>query len=340
MRKHFSQPSRSSGVSLTSLILLTGILAVLALTAPTARRASAYRPGFKLDAAAEREVGSSPFGRIMGEVRASLSDTMWVKTEVYMHRGVAYEAHKIDMLSDNHHPGDHEGDHDDHDAHDDHHDHGHFLKTLIPPPTEDYRGFIGKLHRTTQPWNEPNTPDEHMGGEELLPWYRLITLSNPHHWRGYMIGTWWLTQQKSEKGEALQEAEKFIDEGIRNNPEIFQLQLMRGRLQMKNEQWPEAVRSFQEAVDLALKIRPEGGQPDAQGIWDDSAEEDFAFALRYVVLLQWRKMEDVEAALGSVNRALTYLPDDGPLKNSRLNIQYDLEEMLPWRKFMKQNYPF
>ena len=41
----------------------------------------------------QEEVNTSSFAQILGELRASTADLMWIKTERYLHRGVAYKPH-------------------------------------------------------------------------------------------------------------------------------------------------------------------------------------------------------------------------------------------------------
>lgn len=66
----------------------------------------------------------------------------------------------------------------------------------------------------------------------------MLTIANPNHWRGYMIGSWWLTRQgasSQERAAGLREARNFIDEGIANNPTSFQLHIMRARILIAQE---------------------------------------------------------------------------------------------------------
>ena len=129
---------------------------------------------------------------------------------------------------------------------------------LIPDAERDYRGWIGTLHRSIQPWQSADAPHEHTGGEELLPWYRVLTAANPHHTRAYITGAWWLTKQHDHEG-ALAEALAFVDEGIHHNPDAFALHLLRGRILLQMERFPEAVDSCDHAARLAVRIRPPGG---------------------------------------------------------------------------------
>ena len=293
-------------------IHLTGIIVALAGVAALGsglRPTKTYRPAYTMTEAVSEEVNTSAFASILGEVRTSAADLMWVKTERYMHRGVAFAAHiTADELTR------------DEDGNQDEHEHEH-MEAFIPEADEDYRGFIGTIQRAVHPWQGPDAPHSHTPGDQLLPWYRLLTFSDPHHWRGYMIGAWWLCQEQGKNPGALDEAMAFINEGIRNNPKVFQLHLMQGRIRIKQGQIQAAIESCERATELALAIRPEGGveQPP---VWTESDEEDFAAALRYVPFLQLRRLHDAEAARASLARARRLLPNDTPLQNIAQSIDY------------------
>jgi tetratricopeptide (TPR) repeat protein len=172
-----------------------------------------------------------------------------------------------------------------------------------------------------QPYLPPGAPDEHKDGQELLPWYRLLTYSDPHHWRGYMIGSWWLVNQQATDPQALTEAARFIDEGVRNNPEVFQLALMQGRIALQRERWDEALPAFDRAVTLAQKLRPADGR-ETPPRWSQSDEEDFRTAVRYPPMILLRKRHDLDAAQAAVDRAQILLPHDGPLDHLKAEIAW------------------
>lgn len=306
--------------SILGVMALAGAVCAAAALRPALLKNSAYQPAFALTDEVREEVNTSAFATILGEARASMADLMWIKTERYLHRGVAYKPHlDADAMA---HTGEvvRQTGHDEHDEHDTHEGpgghphHGEALQALVPDRAHDYRGFIGTLQREIQPWKGPDQPDEHTAGDELVPWYRLLTYSDPHHWRGYMIGTWWLSRMEKDPG-AVAEAARFIEEGIRNNPGVFQLELMAGRLQIQQEHWREALASFEKTIQMALKIRPASGKETPA--WSDSDEEDFAAALRYVPSIQWRKLGDAAGAWASLARGLALLPGDRPLGEMR-----------------------
>jgi hypothetical protein len=280
---------------------------------------------------------------MVGEFRTSMGDLLFLKTERYMDHGVAYMPHLDEALPGTldvgaepaeEHGGVHvhtescdlndEGDHahesehleaahaddqdDDHaenhagsHAHDHADTHGDEMhaavRTLIPTERQDFRGLIGRLHREIKPWRDPSLAHDHADNTELLPWYRLATLADPQSSRAYSVGAWWLKDMNFD------EAVRFVEEGIRNNPDAFQLHLVKGRLlymhgrDLVNESGgsnPEGERMIAEAsvslrrsTELALAVRPPLGVNDPNsGTWDDYLDDDALEAARLAVLIE------------------------------------------------------
>jgi len=306
-----------------------------------------YEGGRSRDTAQRSLRNRSAAAVILGEIRSSMSDIMFIKTEIYLHSGVAYklnidynalsskgsledkgtgqqppappqnEQHPEDKLS--HAPEEHEDHEHDH-VHPPGQDHIHFkcegADTVIPTREKDFRGFIGDLHRKVKPWIDPSKPHLHTSGTELLPWYRLMTISNPQNVRGYMIGAWWL--KHIGKKPQLLEAKKFLEEGIENNPDAFQLWLMHGHIMHALEKDREAKKSYDIAADLAIQKRPPGGEISEQ--WNDYQEDDALAAVRLSFFLE-KELEGPEKAL---NLAKYYLEKIG--KDVILERQIDLLE--------------
>jgi tetratricopeptide (TPR) repeat protein len=315
MKMYRNQDNRTSGSlpAVMGILLMLTCLILASFLRYYLKDVHDYEPAFEMTNEVTRQVNSGPLALIMGEVRASLADVMWVKTGRYVHGGIAYSAHlnrdefsrsgEVVNRADLEGAGKSTG-----------------TKTLIPHENEDYRGFIGRIHRGVQPWQDDSAPHTHDSGEELLPWYRMVTLSNPNHWRGYLIGTWVLSRLNTQ--EALESSIEYLDEGIRNNPGVFQLRLMKGRMLINQDRWRTAIPEFNAAIELALKQRPGPGlmqPPD----WTTSDEEDFLMALRYPVVLTWRKGQDPVKARQLLSRALEHAPDEGSLLRLKSRIEED-----------------
>ena len=274
------------------------------------------------DPLAQEQRNQSAMAVILGDFRTNLGDMLFVKTETYLDSGIRYEPH-IDLASletsgeepgqgsdsstnslerfesrvapanihtaetctdpSHNHEHDHAADHETSvtTAHNSEDEDKHLVETIIPRPEKDFRGFVGRLQREVKPWRDPREPHQHTAGTELLPWYRLATLGDPHNVRSYMIGAWWLKTMRTP--EQLAEAEKFVREGIKNNPTAFQMPLMLGYVLRARKDDAAALGAFKEAAELALKARPPGGEESAR--WTTYNEEDAGAACTLAVLL-------------------------------------------------------
>jgi hypothetical protein len=210
-----------------------------------------YEPTIGYSSEAQSVRNTSAIARLFGELRTSMSDLLFIKTERYMHGGVAYQK-TFEEESTAEGP----------------------IQTVIRQPEEDWRGFIGTLERTVKPWMDPKKHMEHNSTTDLLPWYRLMTLMNPHRIRGYRVGAFILIT--SGYPDALQQAKEFIAEGIRNNPQNHELPFMMVRLAQhellvleqkhppdeasrKTQLLEEALRSARRGTELAVASRPPDG---------------------------------------------------------------------------------
>ena len=257
----------------------------------------------------------SALAAMLGEFRTSASDLMFIQTERYLHGGISFRKGTSVELAEGHDDSDLDHDHDDGDGHDHTGDHDHDAAcschgadTAIPRKENDFRGWVGDLYREVKPWNDPSKPHIHTDGKELLPWFRLMTMSDPHYVQGYLAGAYWLQM------ESLPEAMAFVEEGIKNNPDAFQLYASRGFLRMKvfrhsNESTlaeedrktvEQARNDFLQAAEMGLAQRPvDVGQDGTHGTkWLKYHENDLLAACRMTVVLTER--------LGDIERAKRY----------------------------------
>ena len=252
-----------------------------------------YSGGRSRDITASAERNSSAVATMLGEFRTSLNDIMFIKTERYLHSGVGYKMHhekelfsvsaRVDKSVE------------------------HTAETIIRTHQKDFRGLIGDLERSIKPWRDPSKGHTHTDGSELLPWYRIMTLNDKHNVRAYHLGSFWLMHQDIE------EALKFIKEGLEYNPDAFQIYMMLGRVYSKKgmimveenseEQSSEAEDCFLKARDayikateLALHQRPPLGADDpANTGWTSYMEEDARGSARFVVMIERRYGSPEEA---------------------------------------------
>jgi len=256
-----------------------------------------YAGGRSQDPLARRERNASAIGIMLGEFRTGLSDILLIKTERYLHSGVGYiphidenrqstaeqieefEAHQREVSA----------------TATPEEEHGEMAATLVPGPERDFRSWIGDLQRKVKPWAEASSHMAHTDGRQVLPWFRIATLSDARHVQAYTIGAFWLGRHDREQSGS------FLEEGLRNNPDAFQLHLMKGYHLVKRareepgdlfdpspaqrELLTGARVSFRRASDLAMAARPRGG-PEEDPAWGGYDEQDAWAAFRMAVLTE------------------------------------------------------
>ncbi len=305
------------------LFLTTGVI----LSAWIAARVdpNAYAGGRSRHEEERLDRNRSAVAMMLGEFRTSMSDIMFIKTELYLHGGVSYVPHHDEAVLTAENMAEEVDEHQSElGIHDDEDEYDHSgTPTLIPEADRDFRGIIGKLHREVKPWQDPAKPHLHADGRELLPWFRMMTASDPHYVRGYVAGGFWL---QSEDPEA---ALRFIEEGLRNNPHAFQLYVSRGFLKIKDARrhgnlyegelsdelraaLEDAREDFRLGVKWMLRQRPEGGKIEADGEWGNYHEGDALAACVMDVGLT-RRLGDPKQAVALVRRYLEFFPDAVPL---------------------------
>ncbi|MCH8514669.1 MAG: hypothetical protein LAT83_23850, partial [Kiritimatiellae bacterium] len=309
-----------------SLLFSIFTLAVLLINALLSMRVDPlpYTGGRARDEEERARRNSSSLAAMFGEFRTTLSDVMFIKTERYLHAGVGYAVHHTAMSAEDlaEEVDEHQselGVHDDHDHHHHDHDHEHIegleidhehagTATLIPRADRDFRGPIGRLHREVKPWRDPSKPHAHTDGRELLPWFRVMTMSDPGYIQGYVAGGFWL------QTESLDLAISFIEEGLEKNPDDFQLHVSRGLLRVRKARRagdlnaavlePE-VRSLLElaladvlrAAELMQRVRPDDVDEDGfgSGGWGRYHESD-AMASAHLSVSLTRNLGDHQTA--------------------------------------------
>ena len=306
-------------------ILLTLILAFAASPVLSRRlNPQQYEGGRSRNVEARANRNASAVGVMLGEVRTAISDIMLIKTERYLHSGIAYvpktdqgalsvtaamermDAHQAELGAE-HDPGEI-----------DLNDAG--SPTVIRGKEADFRGFIGNLHRAVAPYQHASKEHEHTDGRELLPWFRVMTLSDPNFVQGYAMGSWWLKSREPD------EALAFADEGIRNNPHAFQIYVTKGQILLlkARRQQPdifhpdEATRAIlEQAVDTyhagAAHAEVAWKRLADSPSWSDYMADDAAGAMRMSAMMEWQ-YGDKAKATGLARRYLAVIGEDEPLR--------------------------
>lgn len=278
-------------------VLLTG----MAVGPGVERAARRIQAGTSIGKSEEAMISrnTNAFAAMLGEVRATAADLLFIKTSVYMHAGVGYRP-KIRDKNDPAHPDDEmaceqQG-----------------AETMIRSTATDFRGFLGDLERQVKPYRDAKFSHVHVSENEMVPWFRIITLTNPRFIRAYRLGASVLLHSHK-----WQEALDFLNEGIarnQDNPELFLIYQSLAQMHMKGKfdetcpwrkDWAAlCVAAAGRSYDLALLERPPGGISGKRKnnlVWNDDMEEDFLFSAHSLVLAldqMGRRAEALQVARG------------------------------------------
>jgi tetratricopeptide (TPR) repeat protein len=188
--------------------------------------------------------GRGVMGNMLGDSRRLFADHFFTRSDVYFHSGYYPSIFDKAKTKENHlatsaevkkcnHDGvcahDHGKDHkDDSQAepakgghvHDEHCEHGEEHDFLGKP--KDYLDgfsrhfFVSKhTHLTDKGTNAP---------KEILPWIKIAAQLDPNKVESYTVGAYWLRQLNKND-----EAEQFLREGLRHNPQSYEIMLELGR---------------------------------------------------------------------------------------------------------------
>ncbi len=129
--------------------------------------------------------------------------------------------------------------------------------------------------------HEPSTDEV----REILPWLRMSVELDPHRVESYVVAAYWLR----ERMDRVEEAEQFLREGYRENPESYELLFEMGRIAFESRHdHPRARMLWQLATDKWHKSEARKTEPDrfmlrqimssrahleeAEGKWDQALE--------------------------------------------------------------------
>ena len=158
-----------------------------------------------------------------GESRRLFANHFFIRSDVYFHSGYYPsifdhpKAKKENHLAE--HAGTKEAEHEEHEhgEHCNHDEEENFLgkpKDAMDAFTRHF--FVSQhTHLSDKGTNAPR---------EILPWVKLAAQLDPHKVESYTVGAYWLRQLNKED-----DAEQFLREGLRQNPQSYEIALELGR---------------------------------------------------------------------------------------------------------------
>lgn len=192
-----------------------------------------------------------------GDARKLFASHFFVKADVYFHSGYypgIFDGKKL-------HERPHMAGQDAHEEHDEHEDHKEHEEEEDHETGEDYLGaprdWIDKFGRNFFVTRHTHLPEGKQ--REMLPWLRLAASMDPHQVENYTVAAFWL-RTKLNKAD---QAEEFLREGWRNNPDSPEILFELGQLLLENRKDPTRARNILElALRLWARQDADGRRPD------------------------------------------------------------------------------
>jgi tetratricopeptide (TPR) repeat protein len=180
---------------------------------------------------AQVETSGSPLAALVGESREMFANQFFSMADVYFHSG--------------YYPTIFDGSKKEGPSHLDVASHEEPSETNAPP--DDDENFLGKPKDWIDRFGRNFFPTvhTHLGGhhaEEILPWLKLSAEMDPKHIDTYVTAAYWLRTSLNKPNEA----EEFLREGLRENPDSAEILLELGRIYFYNRKEPQMARNLWE----------------------------------------------------------------------------------------------
>ena len=168
---------------------------------------------------------------VLGDARRLFANHFFVKADIYFHSGyypsIFYQGKRESGHMAGHEDHDHEGEHEE-------------GENFLGPP-RDWVEKIGRHFMVTE--------HTHLAGNrerEILPWLKISAELDPQRVETYTVAAYWLANQLHK----VPEAEQFLREGLRANPNSYEILFALGRIYHDNQHDAERARNV---LELALR---------------------------------------------------------------------------------------
>jgi tetratricopeptide (TPR) repeat protein len=270
------------------LVLLLLISSGFALATLLQQRAPGWNP---------RGQGGGVLKVLFGDGRRLFANHFFEEADVYFHSG--YYPSIFDRAAapkDTRHLTESEGEHHGHEES----EHEKQMAFLGPP--RDWIERFGRHFIITE-----HTHLENGQEREILPWLRLSAELDPQRIDTYTVAAYWLRLRLGK----VKEAEQFLREGLRNNPDSYEILFELGRLYYENYKDADRARNVWE---LALRK------------WNDreaGKKEPDLFPLEQIAL----NLSRLEEAQGNFKRAIDLLELAKRASPHPQSLQEQIEEL-------------
>jgi len=158
-----------------------------------------------------QKTGNSLMALISDDTRSVISASFMNKVESYFHGGVKIDNCSVDHAADHMLQGEHE--------HEQGHEQEHGAESSHPK--DSLSGFYPVKWINSKIHAQEHRHLAHKRSVELLPWIVAATRASPHNIQSYQVGSYILSRMVDKS----QIAVDFLQEGIKNNPANFELEV-------------------------------------------------------------------------------------------------------------------
>lgn len=188
----------------------------------------------------ENSRSSSVFAVLMGDSRQMFANHFFAKADAYFHNGKYPSIFDTANASEPSHMTEHAKEANGHDEHDGE-DESEKKFTFMAPPKDPIEAFGRHFMFTGHAHLEGNGSER-----EILPWLQLSSEMDPHRIDTYVTAAFWLRTKLNNPVQA----ERFLRQGLRENPDSCEILLELGRIYDESKKNTVVARNLYE---LALK---------------------------------------------------------------------------------------
>jgi tetratricopeptide (TPR) repeat protein len=184
---------------------------------------------------------------LLGDGRKMFANQIFAKADAYFHRGNYPSIFDLNARKEEDHMT---GETEDHEDHEDHAEEGQ-EKEEGPPPRDCIEAFGRHFYPSVHVHLEKGAE------REMLPWLKFCAEMDPHRVETYTVAAYWLRERLGK----VDEAEQFLHDGLRANPNDPNILNELARLYLQNRQdlrrarnvWVVALRRWQEVEGVKEK---------------------------------------------------------------------------------------
>ena len=238
---------------MASPYLILSLLAAICLTC-----ASVLEPWYQ-SWSGGRNQSANILNALIGDSRRMFANHFFAKADAYFHSGYYPTIFDSQKRGEESHMAN-TSEEDEHSGHEEHHEE----KTNSAGPVEKDAGFLGEPKDWIDRFSRNFFPSQHShlekNGEEreILPWLRLSAELDPGRVDTYTIASYWLRQRLGK----VKEAEQFLREGLRANPDSYEIYFELGRIYGDDRHEPNMARNLWEIALRKWEAQEKaGGKP-------------------------------------------------------------------------------